>query len=76
MVLLGRKFSSPRSVPTELEEAISILQNIDEIARQERSLEDLNTTFPYNEEQQDAYNDIMSSIDEFKITEQDLLQSH
>jgi hypothetical protein len=60
------EFPTPRIVPTELEETISIFQNIYEIVRQERILEDLNTTFPNNEEQQDAYNYIRNSTDEFK----------
>ncbi len=36
----------------------------------------LNLSCPNNAEQQDAYNNIMSSIDEFKDTDRDLLTSH
>ncbi len=69
-------FPTPRSVPTELEEVMSILQNIDEIARQKMILEDLNMTFQNNEEEQDAYNYIMNSKDELKNPGRDLLRSN
>ncbi len=55
---------------------MSILQNTDKISSQQRILEDLNTMFPNNAEQQNAYNNIMNSINEFKNTEWDLLTIH
>jgi hypothetical protein len=39
-------------------------------------LASLNLSCPNNAEQQDAYNNIMNSIHEFRNTDQDLLTSH
>jgi hypothetical protein len=44
--------------------------------RQEELLVSLNLSCPNNAEQQNAYNIIMNSIDEFRNTDQDLLTSH
>jgi hypothetical protein len=50
--------------------------NEDEIERQGELLASLNLSCPNNAEQQNAYNNIMNSIDEFRNTDQDLLTSH
>ena len=69
-------FPTPKKVPTEVEEAISKWHNEDEMERQGELLASLNLSCPNNAEQQNGYNNIMHSIDEFKNTEQDLLISH
>jgi hypothetical protein len=69
-------FPTPRRVPTEVEEAISKWCNEDEMERQGGLLASLNLSCPNNAEQQDAYKNIMNSIDEFRNTDQDLLTSH
>jgi hypothetical protein len=46
--------------------------NKDEMERQGELLARLNLNRPNNEEQQNAYNNIMNSIDEFRNTEQGL----
>jgi hypothetical protein len=69
-------FPTPRKLPTEVEEVISKWCNEDEMERQGGLLASLNLSFPNNAEQQDEYNNIMSSIDEFKNTDRDLLTSH
>ncbi len=67
---------TPRRVPTEVEEAISKWCNEDEMEQQGVLLVSLNVSCPNNAEQQDAYNNIMNSIDKFRNTDQDLLTSH
>jgi hypothetical protein len=69
-------FPTPRRVPTEVEEAISKWCNEDEMERQRGLLSSLNLSCPNNAEQQDAYKNIMNSIDEFRDTDWDLLTSH
>ncbi len=44
--------------------------------RQQELLASLNLSCPNNAEQQNTYNNIMNSIDEFRNTDQDLLTSH
>jgi hypothetical protein len=44
--------------------------------RQGGLLASLNLSCPDNAEQQNAYNNIMNSIDEFRSTDRDLLTSH
>ncbi len=70
------EFPTPRRVPTEVEEAILKWCNEDELERQEELLANLNLSCPNNAEQQNAYNNIMNSIDEFRNTDPDLLTSH
>jgi hypothetical protein len=69
-------FPTPRRVPIEVEEAISKWCNENEMERQGGLLASLNLSCPNNAEQQDAYNNIMNSIDEFRNTDRDLLTSH
>ncbi len=69
-------FPTPRRVPTEVEEAISKWCNEDEMEQQGGQSASLNLSHPNNAEQQDAYNNIMNSIDEFRDTDLDLLTSH
>jgi hypothetical protein len=69
-------FPTPSNVPTEVEEGMLILHNEDKIARQQRVLKSLNLSHPNNAEQQNAYNNSLNSIHEFRTTEQDLLTSH
>ncbi len=69
-------FPSPRRVPTEVEETISKWCNEDEMEQQGGLLASLNLSCPNNAEQQDAYNNIINSIDEFRNTDWDLLTSH
>jgi hypothetical protein len=69
-------FPTPRRVPTEVEEAILKWCNEDEMERQGELLVSLNLSCPNHAEQQNAYNNIMNSIDEFRNTEVDLLASH
>ena len=69
-------FPTPRRVPTEVEGAISKWCNEDEMEQQGGLLASLHLSCPNNAEQQDAYNNIMNSIDEFRDTDQDLLTSH
>jgi hypothetical protein len=44
-------FPTPTDIPSEVDEATSLLNNPDEIARQKQILLDLNRLFPNNEEQ-------------------------
>jgi hypothetical protein len=67
---------TPRRVPTKVEEAILKWCNEDEMERQGGLLASLNLSRPNNAEQQDAYNNIMNSIDEFRDTNWDLFTSH
>jgi hypothetical protein len=69
-------FPTPRRVPTEEGEAILKWCNEDEMERQGELLASLNLSYPNNAEQQNVYNNIMNSIDEFRNTERDLLTSH
>ncbi len=69
-------FPTPRRVPTEIVEAILKWHNEDEMERQGELLASLNLSCPNNAEQQNAYNNIMKSIDEFRNTDLDLLTSH
>ncbi len=69
-------FPTPRRVSTEVEEAMSKWCNEDEMEQQGGLLGSLNLSCPNNAEQQDAYNKIMNSIDEFSDTDWDLLTSH
>ncbi len=69
-------FPTPRRVPAEAEEAILKWCNEDEMERQGELLASLNLSCPNNTEQQNAYNNIMNSIDEFRNTDRDLLTSH
>jgi ATP-dependent DNA helicase PIF1 len=69
-------FPTPRKVPTEVEEAILKWCNEDEMERQGDLLASLKLSCTNNAEQQNAYNNIMNSIDEFRNTDQDLLTSH
>jgi hypothetical protein len=69
-------FPKQDGVPTELEEAISTWLHPDEIKRQVRLLESLNLNQPNNEEQQNAYNEIMNSIGEFANVKRESLTSH
>jgi hypothetical protein len=70
-------FPTPRRVPTEVEEEISKWCNEDEMERHGGLLASLNLSFPNNAEQQNAYNNIMNSIDEFRNTDRDsLLTNH
>ncbi len=69
-------FPTPSRVPTEVEEAISKWCNEYEMEQQEGLLASLSLSCPNNAEQQDAYNNIVNSIDEFRDTDRDLLTSH
>ncbi len=70
-------FPTPRRVPTEVEAVISKWCNEDEMERHGGLLASLNLSCPNNAEQQNAYNNIMNSIDEFRNTDRDsLLTSH
>jgi hypothetical protein len=69
-------FPTPRRVPTEVEEAVSKWCNEDEMEQQGGLLASLNLSYPNNAEQQDAYKNIMNSIEEFRNTDWDLLTSH
>ncbi len=75
-LLLKFGFPTPRRVPTEVEEAILKWCNEDEMERQEELLASLNLSSPNNAEQQNAYNNIMNSIDEYRNTDRVLLTSH
>ncbi len=68
-------FPAPRRVPTEVEETILKWCNEDEMERQGELLASLNLSCPNNAEQQNVYNNIMNSIDEFRNTDRDLLTS-
>jgi hypothetical protein len=70
--LLKFGFPTPRRVPTEVEEAISKWCIEDEMERQGGLLASLNLSCPNNAEQQNAYNNTMNSIDEFRNTDRDL----
>jgi hypothetical protein len=67
---------TPTDIPSKVDEATSLMNNPDEISRQEQILQDLNRLFPSNEEQQAAYNSIMHSIDEFSSADCDSLRRH
>jgi hypothetical protein len=67
---------TPRRKPTEVEEEISKWCNEDEMELQRGLLASLIFSCPNNAEQQDAYNNIMNSINEFRDTDRDLLTSH
>jgi hypothetical protein len=69
-------FPTPRRVPTEVEEAISKWCNVDEMEQQGGLLASLNLCCSSYAEQQDVYNNIMNSIEEFRNTDRDLLTSH
>jgi hypothetical protein len=64
-------FPTPRRVPTEVEEAILKWCNEDEMERQGELLASLNLSCPNNAEQQNAYKNIVNSIDEFRNTDRD-----
>ncbi len=68
--------STPIRVPTEVEEAILKWCNEDEMERQGELLASQNLSCPNNVEQQNEYNNIMNSIDEFRNFERDLLTNH
>ncbi len=72
------KFGFPTliRVPTEVDETILIWCNEDEMKRQGELLASLNLSCPNNAEQQNAYNNIMNSIDEYRNTDRDLSTSH
>ena len=70
------EFPTPRRVPTEVDEAILKWCNEDEMERQGELLGSLNLSCPNNAEQQNAYNNIMNSNDEFRNIDQDVLTSH
>jgi hypothetical protein len=55
-------FPTPRRVPTEEEESNTKWCNADEMKQQGGLLASLNLSCPNNAEQQDAYNDIMNSM--------------
>ncbi len=65
-------FPTPRRVPTEEEEAISKSCNEDEMEQQGGLLASLNLSCLNNAKQQDAYNNIMNSVEEFRNTDWDL----
>jgi hypothetical protein len=69
-------FPTPKRVPTEVEEAILKWCNEVEIESKGELLVSLNLSCPNNAEHQNAYNNIMNSIDEFRSTDQDLLTSY
>jgi hypothetical protein len=69
-------FPIPIRVPTEVEEAILKWCNQDEMERQAELLASLNLSCLNNAEQQNAFNNIMMFIDEFRNTDQDLLTRH
>jgi hypothetical protein len=72
------KFGFPTTigVPTEVEEAILKLCNEHEMERQQVLLASLNSSCPNNADQQNTYNYIINSIDDFCNTERDSLTSH
>ncbi len=74
--LLKFGFPTPRRVPTEVKEAISKWCNEDEMEQQGGLLASLNLSCPNNAEQQDACNNIINSIDEFRNTDRDFVTSH
>jgi hypothetical protein len=65
------EFPTPKRVPTEVEEAILKWCNEDEMKRQGELLSSLNLSCPNNAEHQNAYNNTMNSIYEFRNTERD-----
>ncbi len=67
---------TPRGAPTEVEEAILKWCDEDEMEQQGGLLASLNLSCPNNAELQDANNNIMDSIDEFRNTDWDLFTSH
>ncbi len=69
-------FPTPRRVPTEVEKVISKWCNEDAMEEQGELLASLNLSCPNNAEQQDAYSNIMNSIEEFRKTVWDLFISH
>ena len=58
-------FPTPENIPTELEQAVSHWTNPTTMDNQLQLLAHLNLTFPNNEEQQTAFDNIMSSITSF-----------
>jgi hypothetical protein len=69
-------FPKPQRVPTELDEELSHWTNPIMLQRQEELLQQLNLTIPNNDEQQEAFDDIMESIRAFRTSNQDDLQCH
>ena len=69
-------FPKPQRVPTELEEAQSHWINPTMQQQQERLLQQLNLTIPNNDEQQDAFDEIMESIRSFSTSNRDDFQCH
>ncbi len=69
-------FPTPDGVPTELEEAISLLMSPDVLARQGQLLDILNETHPNNSKQWQAYESIIESIVNFKEANQDDIIQH
>ncbi len=65
-------FPMPTDIPSEVDEATSLLNNPDK----KQILLDLNKLFPNDEEQQAAYDSIMHSIDEFSSAGCALLKRH
>ena len=69
-------FPKPNGVPTEVEEEIRLWMNDDAQTRQGLLLEHLNQTFPNNNEQQVAFDSIMTSILSFKNSNRDDVADH
>ena len=69
-------FPTPQNIPTELEEALSHWQHQSTIDNQIQLLAHLNLTIPNNEEQQTAYDNIMSSIISFIESDREDHTSH
>jgi hypothetical protein len=69
-------FPKPERVPTELEEALSHWTNVIILEQQDQLLQELNLTIPNNNEQQEAFDDIMESIGVFTSSNRDDLQCH
>jgi hypothetical protein len=69
-------FPKPQRVPTELEEELSHWTNPIILQQQEDLLQQLNLTIPNNDEQQEAFDEIMESIRSFSTSNRDDLQCH
>ncbi len=69
-------FPVPDGVPTELEEAMSILMSPELQTRQGQLYDSLNLTQPNNSEQQLAFYSIMNSILGFRDASQDAIVEH
>ena len=69
-------FPKPKRVPTELEEAQLHWMNPAIQQQQEELLQQLNVTITNNDEQQDAFNEIMESIRSFSTSNREDLQCH